>query len=62
MHDCCATFCLGVSGANRRTNALERGPSRRQALFSAGSDFPERVKVCLQKSLSAFIGPIQADT
>ena len=55
-------FVLGASGANRRTSALEHGPpSEGQALFPAGSDFPERVKVFLHESLRALIGPIQAD-
>ena len=33
-----------------------------QALFAAGSDVPERVKVFLHESLRTLIGPIQADT
>jgi len=33
-----------------------------QALFAAGSDFAQCVEVFLQEPLSAFIGPIQADT
>jgi hypothetical protein len=57
-----AAFCLGASGANRRTSGLERSPPDGQALFPAGSDFPERVKVFLHESLCALIGPIQADT
>jgi len=57
-----AVFCLGASAANRRTSVLERARLDGQALFLAGSDFPERVKVFLHESLRALIGPIQADT
>jgi len=70
QHDCSAVlvvestaaFCLGASGANRRTSGLEHSHLEGQALFPAGSDFPERVKVFLHESLRALIGPIQADT
>jgi hypothetical protein len=33
-----------------------------QALFPAGSDFPQRIKVFLQELLRSFVSPIQADT
>jgi hypothetical protein len=33
-----------------------------QALFPAGSDFAQCAEVFLQEPLSAFMGPIQADT
>jgi hypothetical protein len=48
---------LGASGANSRTSALEHSRPDGQALFPAGSNFPERAKVFLQEPLSAFIGP-----
>jgi hypothetical protein len=70
QHDCSAmfvvestaAFCSGASGANRRTIVLERARLDGQALFLAGSDFPERVKVFLHESLRPLIRPIQADT
>ena len=57
-----AAFCLGASGANHRTNLWNAARLDGQALFPAGSDFPERVEVFLHESLRALIGPTQADT
>src|SRR4029077_9953759 len=58
---------LGRSSAAVSTRIAERAPWNAarlegQALFPAGSDFPERVKVFLHESLRALIRPIQADT
>ena len=58
-----AAFCLGVQAAR----IAERAPWNAaglygQALFLAGSDFPERAKVFLHESLRALIGPIQIET
>ena len=57
-----AAFCLRTSATNRRTSELERSRLDGQALFLAGSDLAQCVEVFLQEPLSAFIGPIQADT
>ena len=44
------------------TNDSERGRLDGEALFPAGSEFPQRVKVFLQELLRSFVGPIQGDT
>jgi hypothetical protein len=60
QHDCSAMFVVESTTAERAPWNAARLYG--QALFPAGSDFPERVKVFLHESLRALIGPIQADT
>jgi hypothetical protein len=55
-------FCLGAAARIAERAPWNAARLDGQALFPAGSDFLERVEVFLQEPLSAFIGPIQADT
>ncbi len=67
INSVCEVFMLPISRIGRSTFQRCEPPWNAarldgQALFPAGSDFPERIKVFLHESLRALIGPIQADT